>query len=287
MKNIFEHSNSSWVRYSDYEWRKASDGYHYLLPTSDAVPEIYDPMKDAETLVLTAMNIGLMLIRRQPDGKVRDAIRDFALKYGLLGIMTALPTTVKFIEYEKVYFPKNELIRTESMETEDYLKLFFPFHNPDFVKSGMESTWNITDQTLIPLVLAWQKDPQSVAMSFMREYGERYDWLAAIFRDWAFVYLTTVFYYQDKDTLDEETLMIYRKGMAAFDGNAPTYRIELRDKPTLVWDFHSLMLCVKMLFSFMLTDDTQPLKLCKGCGKLFVAKKAGAEYCSRKCRDES
>ena len=134
MKNIFEHSNSSWVRYSDYEWRKAPDGYLYLLPTSDAVPDIYDPMEDAETLVLTAMNIGLMLMRRQPEDKIRNAIKDFALKYGLLGIMTALPTTVKFIEYEKVYFPKNELIRSESMETEDYLKLFFLFRNPDIVK---------------------------------------------------------------------------------------------------------------------------------------------------------
>lgn len=35
--------------------------------------------------------------------------------------------------------------------------------------------------------------------------------------------------------------------MAAFDGMAPTYHIALFDKPTIVWNFHSLMLGIQLL----------------------------------------
>ncbi len=84
-------------------------------------------MKEAESIVLAAIEIGMMLFRTRPETEVRDTMREFSRKYGLLGIMTALPTTAKFIDYEKVYFPYNEIVRTESMETLDYLKLFFRF----------------------------------------------------------------------------------------------------------------------------------------------------------------
>lgn len=55
-------------------------------------------------------------------------------------------------------------------------------------------------------------------MSFQREYAEYYDWL------------------------DENERSLYRQGMATFGGVAPTYHIELREHPTLVWDFNSLRL---------------------------------------------
>ena len=125
-----------------------------------------------------------------------------------------------------------------------------------------------------------------MVMSFMRDYGERYDWLVAVFRDWAFTFMTTFLYYTDKDTLDEETLDLYRKGMAAFYGNAPTYHIELRDRPTIVWDFHSLMLNIKLMFSFMLTDENTPLRLCRECARPFIAPRSISYFCSPVCREK-
>lgn len=78
----------------------------------------------------------------------------------------------------------------------------------------------------------------------------------------------------------------YRKGIAAFGGVAPTYRIELRERPTIVWDFNSLLLCVQMMFSFMLTDDNSSLKVCKHCGKAFVAARPNMEFCSSQCKNQ-
>ena len=42
-------------------------------------------------------------------------------------------------------------------------------------------------------------------------------------------------------------------------------QIQLLDKPTIYWDFHSLLLGIQMMFSFMPADDEQPLRLCKRC----------------------
>ena len=286
MRNLFEHTSASWVHYSDYEWKKTKDGQFYLLPTKDAVPRPYDPMKEAENIVLAAMDIGMMLFRKEPETVVREALQEFACKYGLLGIMTALPTTAKFIDYEKVYFPYNEIVKTESMETLDYLKLFFPFQMPDFSKDGVQSLWNTPDRMMIALAMTYQTEPQAMVMSFMRDYGERYEWLVSVIKEWTFMLITEYYYYDEEHPSDEETRDLYRKGMAAFDGNAPTYHIELRDRPTIVWDFHSLMLNIKLMFSFMLTDENAPLRLCRECAKPFIAPRANSYFCSPACREK-
>lgn len=71
----------------------------------------------------------------------------------------------------------------------------------------------------------------------------------------------------------------------AFGGIAPTYHIELLERPTIVWDFHSLLLGVQMMFSFMLTDEKSSLKVCKHCGKAFVASRPNSVFCSCKCKN--
>ena len=72
--------------------------------------------------------------------------------------------------------------------------------------------------------------------------------------------------------------------MAAFDGNAPTYHIALLDKPTMVWDFHSLLLAIKKVLSLMLTDEEHPLRLCRQCYKAFIARTVNTRFCSQDCK---
>ena len=126
MKNLFKHASSSWVRYNKYEWKKDKNNKYYITPAPDAVPQIYDPLQNYKPMVLDALNIGLM-IRTSTKRKVRDTIMAFVSNYGLLGLMTALPTTPKFVDYKAVYLPVNHFIREEVMDTNRYLELFFPF----------------------------------------------------------------------------------------------------------------------------------------------------------------
>ena len=172
------------------------------------------------------------------------------------------------------------------MQTEDYLKLFFPFEKPDVVKHGIDSMWNVSgDTAMLALALTMSDEPMAVSMAFQREYAERYDWLKELFSDWAFTLATSVLYYEDYDSIDEDTRDLYRQSMAAFDGIAPTYHIALMEKPTIVWDFHSLLLGIQMMFSFMLTDEKRPLRVCRQCTKAFVASKPDAAFCSPQCRN--
>lgn len=286
MKNLFQRASSPWVRYSEYEYKKAGDGHFYITPAAGAKSEIYDPLKDAEQMVLDALNVGALQMNRKSGNEVRDAVMEFVGRYGLLGFLTALPTTPSFMDYEAVYLPKNHFIREESMTTQDYLALFFPFEKLDIHKKGTESHWNLAgDKAMMALALTMQDAPQAVSMSFQREYAERYDWLAQQFKDLAFSFYSSFLYYNDYDDLDEMTRDLYRQGMAAFGGIAPTYHIALLDKTTIIWDFHSLLLCLQMMFSFMLTDTDSTLKVCKHCNKIFTASRPNAEFCSPQCKN--
>ncbi len=228
--------------------------------------------------MLDALNVGMLCMGRKSEAVIRQGVMDFVSRYGLLGLMTALPTTPHFMDYKAVYLPKNRFLTAESMRTEDFLKLFFPFDALDAVKKGIESGWNINqDRAMIALAMTFSDQPMAMNRNFQQEYGERYDWVVAQFKslfhisqyagcariflpgedaltmayfvyseekrqsmaekggcrrrveryetgskDWAFTLVTSVFYYMDYDRLDEAARNVYRMGMAAFGGIAPT-----------------------------------------------------------------
>ena len=284
----FEHSNSTWVRYSEYEWKQAEDGKLYLTACSNAQPTIYDPLKEYQQLVLDALHIGRLGMRQeQDDTEIQDEIKAFAEKYGLFGLMTALPTTPSFMDYEAVYLPKNRFIKKETMSTEDYLNLFFPFDKLDVVKRSVESLWNIEgDNIMMALAMTMSDRPMAVNMSFQHQYAESYEWMKQVFTNWAFNATTVFLYYNDYERLDEDYKQLMRQSIRAFDGNAPSYHIELLEQPTLVWDFHSLLLGIQMMLSFMLTDKNNPMRVCKKCSKFFVASRPSAVFCSPRCKNQ-
>ena len=61
--------------------------------------------------MLTAINIGTTAMNKASESELKEAIMDFVSEYGMLGLMTALPTTPDFITYEAVYLPKNHFIK--------------------------------------------------------------------------------------------------------------------------------------------------------------------------------
>lgn len=80
--------------------------------------------------------------------------------------------------------------------------------------------------------------------------------------------------------MDEDSRDIYRAGMAAFEGIAPEYHVELRARLTMVWD--SLLLAIQMMFSFMVVDETAALKQCPNCYKAFFTDNENTVFC-REC----
>lgn len=79
--------------------------------------------------------------------------------------------------------------------------------------------------------------PMVLNLCFRREYAGRYDWLLTQFNDMAFTFMSSYLFYAGYDSLDEDIRNLYRQGMAAFGGVAPTYRIALFDSPRLFGTF--------------------------------------------------
>lgn len=286
MTNLFQKTSSHWVRYSECEFRE-HDGILYLKPAPHAKPTVYDPLKNADEMVVDALNVGMLQMNRAEASEVKTAVMDFISKYGLLGFMTALPTTPHFMDYDAVYLPKNHFVKAESVAVDKYVDLFFPFEKPRFTKSKDGVQWDIDDdREMLALAMTFGNAPLARNMSFQREYAESYDWLKTQFKDWAFTFVSSFLYYEDYDENDEATRDLYRQGMSVFGGIAPTYHIALLDKPTIVWDFHSLLLGIQMMFSFALTDDKRPLRCCQHCQMAFIAKNHSTVFCSHRCKNQ-
>jgi hypothetical protein len=49
--------------------------------------------------------------------------------------------------------------------------------------------------------------------------------LVTQFRDWAFMLVSSFLFYDGKDATDDFTRDLYRQGVSAFGGKAPTYHI--------------------------------------------------------------
>ena len=286
MNNIFEHSSSEWVKFSEYIFAEDDNGELYIMPSPSAEVKLFNPLENAEQMVVDALNVGWTCMNANvADDAKRQTVFDFIHNYGLLGFITALPTTPRFMDFNSVYLMKNKFIKEETMTTDDYLKVFFPFKHPPIIRTPNGGyNWTITgNKDMMAVAMTMADRPMALNMAFQYEYAERYDWLLRQFKDWAFMFFTTVLYY-DED-LDKETKPIYQEAMSCFDGIAPTYHIELRGTPTIVWDFHSLSLAIQMMFSFMLTNGENPLKICRHCSKVFKASRPKAIFCSPQCKN--
>ena len=289
MKQLFERVSSYWVRYDKYEIRMDTKGVKYVTAAPGARPDIFNPLEDAQTMVLEALNVGRLFFGDKAPESVREAaLLQFVHHYGLLGLMTALPTTPKFMQYEKVYLPKNHFIREETLETERYLDCFYPFKKLNIRKHKTEFIWEVEGDTdAMALAMTFASDPDAMSMSFQKEYAEPMDWIAKALKDMTFPFITSKYFYEHGDAFDADEKKLMAEGVAAFGGIAPTYRIALLDKPTIVWDFHSLLIGLQMMFSFMMAEDKTPLRMCASCDSIFVAKRKNQRFCCDKCRRKS
>ena len=91
--------------------------WRWYIVGAERSNQLFDPLAEYQQIVLDAINIGRMESQVKTPQEIQKAIGQFAVKYGLLGLMTALPTTPTFMDYEAVYLPKNHFIKEETMST--------------------------------------------------------------------------------------------------------------------------------------------------------------------------
>ena len=59
--NLFKKTSSHWVRYDSYEWKKDDKGVLYITPAEKAKPELYNPLKDSDKMVLHGCGYGIYI----------------------------------------------------------------------------------------------------------------------------------------------------------------------------------------------------------------------------------
>jgi len=131
MNKLFQQNSTPWVQYSNYEYRQAENYKLYLTPAAGAKPKPYNPLHNFEEIVIAALNVGILALKRQDDNDLQAAVKEFVVNYGFLGFISALPTTADFTDYTAVYLPKNHFIKTETLSTSTYISQFFPFNKLD------------------------------------------------------------------------------------------------------------------------------------------------------------
>ena len=100
LRDWFDRQGADWATFGEYIIIRSS-GKKYVTPAINAKVTAYDPLKNAEQIIVDALNIGVMCVGNNSDeAKIESAILDFSGKYGLLGFMAALPTTPDFWEDE-------------------------------------------------------------------------------------------------------------------------------------------------------------------------------------------
>ena len=278
----------SWPCFSEYEIVTAPNGKRYIRPTEKSTAYRFHYRVEREQRVIDAVNVGMLVLGKKSETVIETAVLDFVSKHGLLGLMTALPNSPDFMEYEITFLPKNRFIRERSMKTDAYQKLFFPFHDLQkmLAKLEQEPNWKDPDSCLEwQMMISLSDQPEGVMMTALKEYAEPYDWVVDQLKDWAYMVSSCYFFYKDGLVTDLKLRISIQEGMEAYGGVAPSYIILLRDKPTLWWHFHSLHQCIHLTLSFMLADEYNPLRMCKYCKKIYLAGTTEDEwFCSEKCK---
>jgi predicted nucleic acid-binding Zn ribbon protein len=287
LNELFKLTDAYWARYDAYEWREFG-GKLYLTPTATSKVAVYDPIKVADDLIVDAVNVGMQCMYKQSGDVIREHIRGFAEKYGLLGLMPALPLAQCFTNYSTVFLPVNHVTNQETMDTNEYVDLFFPFSKPNFRHDGKQSEYHIdldhNDKQQTALFMTFNETSMAIALTVRRDYAEQYKWLVEQFANLAYYFYAGIFFYNDNREADEYK-DLYRKGMEAFACNAPQYRIRLYDdKPQIKWEFNSLWQTIQTIFGFALTDEERPMRMCKSCSKAYISQDPRNQFCSPECK---
>gem|GEM_PF-4139934 len=141
----FDNQTADWAAFGEYTIIK-SGGVKYITPAINAKVTDYDPLKASDSIVIDALNIGIMIIGNADKNKIEKYILDFCGKYGLLGFMSALPTTPDFWEDNEVYIPKNPILRSAKMPVKEYVDMFFPQEKTELInKKAKAMQWFLGD----------------------------------------------------------------------------------------------------------------------------------------------
>ena len=272
IQELFEAASSEWISYSKYEI-KTKNGVEYITPAADSNIDIYNPMDIAEKVITTALEMGRLLCRKSLSKVERDTILiHFAENYGPMGFLTSIPLNGNFFEYPHVFFGHNPYFDKDMMNTGDYFDFFKPFG----IKSGQPRGFMLPNALLTSQTLEYE-------ILFSRNYAERVDWQVQLFQEF-YTHFNACNAYKSTD--NPAVKNAYSKTVSGFREYGIGFKMKMADKPTMVWDFVSLKQMIETVYAVFVSQTDTTLRMCRHCGKAFIAAHGRSEFCGTKCRNQ-
>lgn len=285
---------AKWCKYDKYIIEKKDDKY-YILPDKNAKASTYDPFEVKnqmlkDLLVIGKESIGNEMFKlgnkevsieaQSKMEKFQNLVLEFVSNYGLLGNFRYLPenyefmdngeipvnlgynTSISALEFEKKYFWKDSKIDWQAtMKSDDYHR-----------NTGLDSSFKQTEGNRLNDIV------------FSKNYAET---IAEIIDFATIIYnrklLICAYLYDD---VSEDIKQVYQESISGNSLKKPNISYSAEDgQIKFKWNFMSLSEIIETILLLNETSGRTEVKLCKHCGKPFVAENIKSEYDTIQCRN--
>ena len=285
---------AKWCKYDKYIIEKKDDKY-YILPDKNAKASTYDPFEVKNQMLKDLLVIGkesvgnemfklgnkeVTIEAQSKMEKFQNLVLEFVSNYGLLGNFRYLPenyefmdngeipvnlgynTSISALEFEKKYFWKDSKIDWQAtMKSDDYHR-----------NTGLDSNFKQTEGNRLNDIV------------FSKNYAET---IAEIIDFATIIYnrklLICAYLYDD---VSEDIKQVYQESISGNSLKKPNISYSAEDgQIKFKWNFMSLSEIIETILLLNETSGRTEVKLCKHCGKPFVAENIKSEYDTIQCRN--
>lgn len=285
---------AKWCKYSKYKIEKKDDKF-YIVADKNAIPSTYDPFDVKNQILKDLLVIGkesvenemykignreISIEAQSKMEKFQNLVLEFVNNYGLLGNFRYLPenyefmdngdipvnlgnnTSISALEFEKKYFWKDLKIDwSKTMKSNDYHR-----------NTGLDDYFKQTEGDRLDDII------------FSKNYSET---IAEIINFATIIYnkklLICAYLYDD---VSEDIKDVYKESIAGYSFKKPNISYEAENgQIKFKWNFMSLSEIIEIILLLNETSGRTEVKLCKHCGKPFIAENIKSEYDSIQCRN--
>ncbi len=285
---------AKWCKYSKYIIEKKDDKY-YIFPDKNAKPSTYDPFEVKNQILKDLLVIGkesvgnemfklgnkeVTIEAQSKMEKFQNLVFEFVSNYGLLGNFRYLPenyefmdngdipvnlgynTSISALEFEKKYFWKDSKMDwSNTMKANDYHR-----------NTGLNDDFEQIEGDRLNDVI------------FSKNYAET---IAEIINFATIIYnkklLICAYLYDD---VSEDIRQVYQESITGDSLKKPNISYSAEDgQIKFKWNFMSLSEIIETILLLNETSGRTEVKLCKHCGKPFIAENIKAEYDTIQCRN--
>ena len=285
---------AKWCKYDKYIIEKNDEKY-YILPDKNAKPSTYDPfevknqiLKDLLTIGKESVenemykigNIEVCIEAQSKMEKFQNLVLEFVTNYGLLGNFRFLPesydfmdngelpvkfgfnTSVSALEFEKRYFWKDSKMDwSRTMKADDYHR-----------NTGLDDYFKQSEGDRLDDIIFSKNYAETIA--------EIIDFAVNIYNR---KLLICAYLYDD---VSEDIREVYQSSITNSRLKMPSIAYSAENRQIkFKWNFMSLSEIVETILLLNETSGRTEVKLCKHCGKPFIAENIKAEYDSIQCRN--